>query len=261
MKATSGFTLLEILVAAVVFSVLVLLLAQIIAMTGLTIGISQKKLDSAGQARMVFSRLAADFAARPRRSDLGMTFEKETGNDSFRFYSGVAGHGAGASPRNISLVEYRVQESTPGRTFQLERGATATGWDTGSPQPNFNTYTLPSPNTADYDVFDTGIFRLEFVYILNTDSPSSRISNTAAADYSDVASVIVTIAVLDEKSRSLLTDAQVGQLAAKFTDAADGQEPIVEWSKQLSKPDDFPADIPRSVVQGIHLYQGVFHVR
>lgn len=259
-SSPGGFTLLEMLVATTVFAILVMLLSQITSVTSYNIGINSKKLDSAGQARVFFSRLAFDLTSRPRRSDLGMTFVKAKGNDSFRFYSGVGGYNANTKPRNFSLIEYRIQETGPGHVFQLERGATSFGWAKGDAQPLFRTHPLPFPNADDYDVFEPGIFRLEFSYILNTADPVNRVVNSAADDYSDVAAVVVAIAVIEAKQRALLTDDQVRELAAEFPDASDGKEPIVEWNAKLFQP-GFASGLPKAAVQGIHLYQGVFYVR
>ncbi|SDT94850.1 prepilin-type N-terminal cleavage/methylation domain-containing protein [Verrucomicrobium sp. GAS474] len=255
-RSAVGFSLLELLVSVTVLSILVMILAQVITLTGQAIGINTKKLDGAGQARIFFNRLAADLAARPQRADLGMTWTKAAGNDAIRFYSAVGGY---SGARNVSLIGYRIQEAAPGRLFQLERGATGADWLAGGSHPLFLTQALASPNAEDYEVLSQGVLRLEFSYLLNTASPATRVSLAAASDYSDVGAVIVAIAVLDAKSRLLLSPAQLGALSRALSDSVAGEEPIATWSAQILRA-DFAPGVPKQAIQGLHLYQHLFNV-
>ncbi|HEY8965675.1 MAG TPA: prepilin-type N-terminal cleavage/methylation domain-containing protein, partial [Candidatus Methylacidiphilales bacterium] len=188
-----GFSVLELLVSVTVLSILVLILSQIVVLTGQAIGANTRKLDGAGQTRLFFSRLESDLAQRPRRPDLGMTVVKAAGNDSLRFYSGVGGY---SGSRMVSLVGYRVQETAAGRLFQLERGVAGSGWapSPSAGQPLFLSQSLAAPPDADYEVLARGIFRMEISYLLNTPALANRFSVTAASDYSNVEALIVTIA-------------------------------------------------------------------
>jgi hypothetical protein len=69
----------------------------------------------------------------------------------------------------------------------------------------------------------------------------------------DVAAVIVNIAVIDSKSRVLLTDAQITTLANNLSDY-NGQAPGVlrsNWQTYL----DGITSLPRPAISGIRLYE------
>ncbi|XHR31245.1 MAG: type II secretion system protein J [Chthoniobacteraceae bacterium] len=257
-KGPSAFTLIEALSAIVVFSLLILMLTQIIGISSQTIAFNAKKLDSVGQARLVMDRIAADLCARPRRSDLGMLFQKTHGNDSLLFYSETNGY---SGSRHLSLIEYRVQENTAGRVFQLERGATGVSWNGTGQALVFLPTALPTPAPTDYEVLAPGVFRMEICFLLNPTSSSSpgQLSNSANSDFSNVAAIVVAIAVIDEKSRALLSHDQLGQLSAAFLDNTEGQYPITSWSTALNQT-VFAPGIPRQAIQGVHLYQRIFNV-
>jgi hypothetical protein len=124
------------------------------------------------------------------------------------------------------------------------------------PQP------LPAPAQSDYEVLAKGVFRLEFCYLLNAataTSATTQLSNSAQSDYSNVSAIVVAIAVLDDRSRTLLTDDQVGQLSAALPDNVDGQYPITGWTTALNQT-NFAPGIPRRAIQGIHIYQRIFEL-
>ncbi len=109
-----AFTLAEMLVAIAVLAVLILFTTQLVNhATGLT-RTSSKHIDTDGQARAVFDRMAVDFAQMLRRTDIDY-FIKRRGdvsypgnsaghsqgkkassgqelNDQIAFYSGVPGY-------------------------------------------------------------------------------------------------------------------------------------------------------------------------
>ncbi len=71
-RNASGFTLVEVLVAAAVMALLFVVLSQVIAMTRQAISLNTGKLDASGQARAVFDRLAKDLSAKPMHPNLDM---------------------------------------------------------------------------------------------------------------------------------------------------------------------------------------------
>ena len=70
-----------------VLAVLLLALAQMFNVTGESIKNNGGHLDVDSQARMIFDRLAGDFAAMPKRNDVDYAFLSQPGNDRFFFYS------------------------------------------------------------------------------------------------------------------------------------------------------------------------------
>jgi prepilin-type N-terminal cleavage/methylation domain-containing protein len=264
-----GFTLVEMLVAMAVLSILAVLLAQVVALTSQATAAASKHLDATGQARVVFDRLATDLAGRPNRSDLGMLFTKVTpGNDSFQFYTQANGY---SGARQVTAVGYRIQQTTAGRLYQLERGAAGTDW-TGNTNPLVqflpNVFAAPAVSDANYDVLANDVFRLEFCFLLNTGllstTSASPYNSAGLQTYSDVVGLVVGLGVLDGRSRELISSTNPnGPLATLCKDLADppsGQDPASYWSTAMAQP-GFGAGLPLPVVQNIRIYQRTFYVQ
>src|SRR4051794_18129257 len=99
MKPRAAFTLTELLVSIAVLVALVLLFGQLFLSANAITASGNKRLETDGQVRSLFERLAADLAQMAKRSDLDF-FGKGTavpnsiggtmpGNDRFAFYSAV----------------------------------------------------------------------------------------------------------------------------------------------------------------------------
>ncbi len=273
----SAFTLVEILVAVAVLALLVVMMGQMVLLTSQAIIVNSKKLDAAAQARIVFDRIGMDWSARPTRADLGgMQVISGTGNDSFQFYSEVPGYNASNPQRQMSLVSYQVT-NPPAATGQpsgsgslcLVRGADGAVWSPTSlvfvPPTAFTQPTEPAPNPHNYDVLAGGVFRLGVCFLLqNSPNPPTYlsiyrngVSNTG--DYSNVAALVVAVAVLDSRSSSLLTPAQIMTLSSALNDCPNGNDPISVWNGQL--PSFTPPGIPRQVIENIRFYQRTFYVQ
>jgi len=257
----------EMLVAMAVLSILAVLLAQVVALTSQATAAASKHLDATGQARLVFDRLATDLAGRPNRADLGMLFTKATGNDSFQFYTQANGY---SGARQVTAVGYRIQQTTAGRLYQLERGAAGTDW-TGNANPYVqflpNLFAAPLVSDPNYDVLASDVFRLEFCFLLNTGllsiTSNSPVNSAGYQTYSDVVGLVVGLGVLDGRSRELIsstTPTQLALLSTNLPDCTTGQDPASGWSAAMAKP-GFGAGLPLPVVQNIRIYQRTFYVQ
>ncbi len=256
-----AFTLVELLVAMAVLSILIVLMGQMLALTSQGIAINSKKLDAAEQARLVFDRLGMDLAARPQRTDLGMVLTKATGNDSLEFYGSVDGYAGG---RQVTAVGYRIQQTAAGRIYQLERGAVGTDWGPvagSNPFVQFlpNTLAAPAASDPNYEVLSSEIFRLEYCYLLNTGLFSNSPQGSNATDYSHVQALVVAVAVLDTRSRSVLTSTQIGSLSQDLLDTKEGDDPLFDWNTVMTQ-NTFATGLPTQAVQNIRLYQRTFYV-
>ena len=119
-----GFSLLEMLVCAAVFALLIVLIAQMVNSATLTILGSRKRIDSDAAVRSAMGIMANDFARIVQRpmGDVDFLFAKCGINDKVFFYSEAPGYISNdnailASRQTVSLVGYRVNKET----FQLER--------------------------------------------------------------------------------------------------------------------------------------------
>jgi len=195
-----AFTLVEMLVALTVLTVLILITTEIISNTSRVISSSNKMQSADEQARMTFDRLATDIANLVRRPDLDAIFPKQTGNDQLFFYSEAPAYfdtsntalfpgSSSSDPKNpLSLIGYRVNSS-----YQLERLGLGLTWDAGTASPGavvFLSYkggvidplsTLPGAypneigNSPSYYGSDTTywqtmaaqVFRLEICFLLD----------------------------------------------------------------------------------------------
>lgn len=263
----SGFTLIEVLVAAAVMALLFVVLSQVIAMTRQAISLNTGKLDASGQARAVFDRLAKDLSAKPSHPDLDMVVTKAAGNDSLRFFSQVNGYtdsSDAASIRGIAEIGYKIEGTSAGGrpAHQLLRGASGTSWQAAGSQA-LNFHAQPSPKDADYDVLGNGVFRQEIVYLLDTGVFSNSTGSTDSNDYSRVKAVVVGIAVLDAASRDIIrpsADADLQILADSLTDTGEGKDPMTQWTSDMAQA-GFASGVPQKVIQGVRLYQRIFNVK
>jgi prepilin-type N-terminal cleavage/methylation domain-containing protein len=127
-----GFTLVEMLVATVVLVLLVVMVAQLTSSTASTTNNSQKHMNADSQARMIFDRMANDFARMVNRKDVDYVFCKSvipgaTGsNDAMFFYSEVPAFydNVTNSKNTVALVGYRINSN-----LQLERLGKGLTWD------------------------------------------------------------------------------------------------------------------------------------
>ena len=163
-----GFTLAEVLVSIVVVVILVFMFAQLMTSAHTINRDEHKRIDTDTQARVVFDRMALDFAQMIKRTDVdyyvkqkvfkghsnghgcGAGRNNDLSSDQIAFYSHVPGYypsgytSGQQSP--ISLVAYRVNESNSAqdaaRYGRLERMAKGLGWNALGSNPNQN---APSP--------------------------------------------------------------------------------------------------------------------
>lgn len=291
---SGGFTLTELLVTVGVLVLLVLLATQLLnsAATITTLGHKQMHADS--QARELIDRMAVDFAQMVKRSDVDYYLKSsstatdcevcgaQTGNDQTAFYSTVSGYyptvptpaPTYTQKSPVSLVGYRVNsDSTSSSYNRMERMGKGLAWNGVSsnwtpvvflPQTIAGNWSSAvSTSTADsaYEVIGPQVFRFEYYYQLNqngsfTATPwDTTLGHTKIDGMRDVAAIIVDIAVIDTKSKVLLTNSQIATLAGSLTDYSFGMVPgqlLASWRSTL---DTNPGNLPRPAISGIRLYE------
>src|SRR5262249_26883676 len=110
----------------------------------------------------------------------------------------------------------------------------------GGPQPaGGNWPAAVSSNAADsnYEVIGPQVFRFEYYYLLKngtfSDTPwdtTSCVGNCRVNGMQDVAAIMVDIAVIDPRSKVLVSDAQLARL-----NGADGGAPVlIDWGDTSS---------------------------
>ena len=217
-RTREGFTLAELLVSIVVLIIITLMLTQLMTTSSAITRTAHKHIDTDTQARAVFDRMALDFAQMLKRTDIdyyvklrcvyhghgnghgwGQGKNGDKGSDQIAFFSHVPGYYPSGAQSPISLVAYRVNESTStnaayGRLERLAKGLLWNGVDNGTGQnatypivfspgqliacngpcdpwasawsPAINNDNNAASRDDNYEVVGPGVFRFEYFYLL-----------------------------------------------------------------------------------------------
>jgi len=274
-RPPGGFTLAELLVSITILALLVLLLSRMVNSAADLATMGNKRMDTASQVRPVLDRMAVDFSQMIRRPDVDYyvksNLDPEAGNDRIAFFCGVEGYypsSAGHSP--VSLVAYRINSDATSaslnRMQRLSKGLEWNGYSSDKPflfglQAIVNNWPQATSNSAadptlDYELIAPQIFRFEYFYLLKTGAISDL---PGAAGMQDVAAISVAVAAIDQKSRALLSDAQVATLGGRLKDF-DATKPIHDLTTSWQTMLDGTADMPRVAINGVRIYQRYFYL-
>jgi hypothetical protein len=302
-QRSSGFTLAELVVTVGVLVLLVFLATQLLNSAATVTTLGHKQIDADSQARQLLDRMAIDFAQLMKRNDLDFFAKNtaapnsaggpmngtggQTSNDRIAFYSSVPGYYPPAGAQSpVSLVAYRVNSNNGSSSFNsMQRMGKGLVWNGVDPSytpvafmpikiaDSWAAATSSSTSDAAYEVIGPQVFRFEYCYQLtNGDlSITPPLDGNSHADLSQIAAIIVDIAVIDPKSKVLLTPAQITSLAGQLIDWPANtslQQPSylrTQWQTKLNgiidpNSPDYDATLPRSAVSGIRLYQRFFYL-
>jgi len=277
----AAFTLAELVVTVGVLALLVLLFTQLLNVAANVTTLGHKQMDADSQARQFLDRMAVDFAQLVKRTDLDF-FAKGTvvpnsvggpmtGNDQIAFYSAVPGYYPPTGAQSpVSLVAYRVNSlSTSSSYNKLERMGKGLVWN-GVSQTDIPVVFMPltisatwpaatsssASDTAAYEVMGPQVFRFEYCYLLRA---NGSLSITPPSDISGISAIIADIAVIDPKSKVLLTDANIATVAGSLSDYTSGMLPgqlRTNWQTYL----DGITNLPRTAISGIRVYERYFYL-
>jgi hypothetical protein len=308
-----------------VLVLLVLLFTQLLNSAATTMTLGNKRMDADSQARQLLDRMGNDFDQILTRTDISYyvktTGNTQAGNDQIAFFSVVPGYYSQAGYNsNASLVAYRVNADSASASYnKLERmgkGFPLNGAYTTAPIPllfrdgTTNTTiqgvwpAAASSTATDSDCSNTGcyetagpqIFRFEYYYLLSSNpSFGATFANQLTAGtwsstdtflVKDVAAIVVAIAVIEPKSKVLLSDCQLAQLNGAPLPAgcpAPAQYPVlIDWGNTScagcpiqtdwqTKPGQLLTQwqnalnantlgLPRPAISGIRLYERYFYL-
>lgn len=230
------------------------------------------------------------------------------GNDQIAFYSTVPGYYPPTGSQSpVSLVAYRVNSNSALSSYnKMERLGKGLVWNAvstadtpvvfmpiplASPLP---TSELPSPTpnpiptpawpqagnmnpdpAGQYEVVGTQVFRFEYYYLLKNGTLSTipwiGPTHTSPSGMQDVSAIVVDIAVIDPKSKVLLTDAQIANpLASSLIDygattpfagcSTPNWNNAGELRRQWQCALDGITGLPREAISGIRLYERYFYL-
>ena len=272
------------LVAMSMLALLVVLVTQLVNNASSLTTLGNQRMDADSQARPLFERLALDFAHLVRRSDVSYYLKTAgtpmTGNDLLGFYSAVQGYHS-TTPSPISVVAYRVNsDPSSGVAYnRLERMGKGLDWNGASPAnipivflpltlqgtwpsvASSSAYDDSDPTKRTYEIIGPQVFRFEYYYLEKVAGslvkyPVAWTSLSAVAT-KDATAIVVAIAVIDPRSKALLSPSQIATLGESLPDYASGWGPgelLARWQSAL----DSITNMPRPAISGIRLYERSF---
>lgn len=274
------------LVAISVLALLVLLVTQLINSAGAVTTLGNKRNDADSQARPLFERMALDFAQLVRRRDVSYYVKNAgtpmPGNDLLGFYSAVQGYHS-TTPGPISIVAYRVNSDSSNLVAHncLERMGKGLDWNGASTTsvpvvflPLTIHETWPSvastfayddtdPSKRTYEVIGPQVFRFEYYHLEKTTgalvSYPTAWTSLSAVEIKNTSAIVVAIAVIDPKSKLLLSNSQIATLGESLPDYASGWRPgqlLARWQSAL----DSATNLPRSAISSVRLYERCFPI-
>lgn len=253
-----GFTLVEMLVAVAILTMLVVLVAQMVGSIATGTASSSKHISADDEARLVFDRMAGDFSGMVTRPEVNPLWVKNAGNDEFYFYSQAPGLFANTSSNSqIALIGYRVT------TNGLERLGKGLGWDDlvfATNQP------VSTATATEYSSIAPSVFRLEYTLLMKPGSTNSNgttnganvhaPTNNLGQSMNDVAGVVIAIGILDQASRKITpakTINDLGNDTTTFPDAGVSGIPLGSWTTNARM---LPASsLPAAARSQIRVYQ------
>jgi prepilin-type N-terminal cleavage/methylation domain-containing protein len=281
----AGFTLTELLVSVGVLVLLILFATQLLNSAATITTLGHKQMDADSQARQLLDRMAIDFTQMVKRSDVdyfakGTTAPNSvggtmTGNDQIAFYSNVPGYYPSTGSQSpVSVVAYRVNSDNTSSSYnkleRLGKGLVWNGASGGTPVVFWATITsnwqaATSSSLADpdgnYEIIGPQVFRFEYGYLLTNGSfvITPPLASDGRADPTKISAIVASIAVIDSKSKVLVTNAQITTLAASLSDYAAAMTPgqlRANWQTTL----DGMTNLPRPAISGIRLYERYFYL-
>ena len=129
-----SFTLIEMLVAMVVLSILALIIAQITNVTYQTIRQSNHLIDASAQTRLACDRIGVDLAGLIKRTDIDFLAQNPINNATdpriLSFFSTVSSAGlATSNTRDVSLITYQMVAQPDNNNLTcLTRAGMPVGW-------------------------------------------------------------------------------------------------------------------------------------
>jgi Prokaryotic N-terminal methylation motif len=272
-RSCSAFTLAELLVSVAILVLLATGIGSMLNSAATVTSLGNKRMDSDSQVRPVLDRMTVDLSQMIRRSDVDYYLKSsanlQPGNDLIAFLCNVQGYYPSTGSQSpISLVSYRINSAAGSSLNRMQRMSKGLLWNgvsmtdkpilfgLGTIASNWPAATNSTATDGDYELVGPQIFRFEYFYFLKT----GLISNSpGAAGMKDVAAISVAIAAIDQKSRILLSDAQVTSLVGQLKDF-DATQPISDLTTSWQSSLDGVTNMPRVAINGIRIYQRYFYL-
>ena len=139
----------------------------------------------------------------------------------------------------------------------------------GGPQPaggNWPAAVSSSATDSSYEVIGPQVFRFEYYYLLKNGNFSATpwYTGSTVSGMQGVAAIVVTIALIDPKSKVLLTDAQIATFSTSgnanfLVDYSSGMTPGQLRSQWQNKVNGITT-LPRAALSGMRFYERFFYL-
>lgn len=259
-KRPAAFTLIELLVGFAVLAVLVtLLLSAFSNFTDLTTN-SKKRIDIGKFSQTMFDRMAFDINSAVSSGGVRMDFRKNailpggiaSKNDALVMLTAAKTRDPLSRMAKIGFAVGPYQDQSRGGTIQsVLRYVEPFTWSD-------DTTTIDFTSSNDAQPVAPGIIRFELAFVNSNGEIVAEPPATGATEeeermfHQNLASIVCTVATLNEDSLHKLTDVQRDEIANRLTDATNGQSPLALWQAV-----DF-SDLPRPVQQGLQFHERYF---
>lgn len=266
-KRRVAFTLVEVLVAMAVLSVMILFLGAVVTSVNLVSNGARQSAEDSGNARAIFDLMSRELAAGVSRPDLNQTNWISAANSgtTLAFYSrstgsaiDSAGTGTSASYRPLSYIEYTWSQSAT--NSYLARGDQAVLW-TDLPQSSlplgYPAATRTAPTTT--DVLDGVVaFQVTFLQQDGTFSAGYSSTNTIAATVSLalVDSEAYTMLMNSSKLQALSTLLNQASAGCTGTEVSGGSatSPKMDWESAVNSTPGINT-YPSQVKTGLRFFE------
>jgi len=289
-NASAGFTLVEVLVAEVVFLILMLVIVQLIFGVLQTAATQKKRMDSLDDARQSLDRLSLDWAARVRRSDVLGAFTRQAAssanapNAQISFLTQAQAY---SGARHLAWVTYGVNNVTQVNqggqsttTPALERGILGYNWATSdgaaNPLMTFPAGASAPSGTATVEPLANTVFRIEYCFLQKVPTTVPPATTTSAfttnsslyLNSSNLVGIVVAVASIDQQTRQILTQPQLVALGTALPSVTDGQDPQAQWTTSINNGTFVSAAVSAGVpqataqnaVRAVRVFQRVLYI-
>jgi hypothetical protein len=291
------------LVSMAVLGLIILLVSQMINNAAAVVSNSGKYVDTDTEARVIFNRFGIEMGAMVKRPEVDYSAFKQPastlpaepanlqpGNDQLAFYTETTGYGTqltGANRANVSLVAYQVATDPYSGAPALQRMSQQLGWEPGSAGAWQGIAYLPvtlnqqwgnvfgANYASNFETVGNQVFRMEYTYLLKPSTTgTSRYSttpwnpalHTSIGGFTDVASIVLTLALLDSRSQSLVHNYTNLTSATLLPDALDStSDPVYHgdiapaWNAVVQSPTFAnKAGIPQAAAAAVRVYERSF---
>jgi hypothetical protein len=265
-SSAGAFTLVEVLLAMVILALLVVMVSQMVGSVATGAAASGKRISADDEARLVFDRMAGDFAGMIIRPDVDPRWVPSGSsgppNDAFYFLSQAPASFANTTNSQIALIGYTVNANG------LSRSGLGLGWDdltfTNGP------VSLTGLSSSNLVTIAPSVLRMEYTLLMKPGSTNNNGTTNGANVYSqtniprqsmqDVAGVVVALVILDQASRNIVNTNtlfnQVQQRTNYFGNATNSGIPVGTW---ITMARTIPVTIaPKGARDQIRVYQRYF---